>query len=83
VLAVVGSASIGNAPSFAYLALSTVLRLLVGGRHDEFAKDVELLALRHQLVVLGRRQWRPLLRPGGRVFLAALARMLPRREPKD
>jgi hypothetical protein len=34
--------------SFAYLAFSAVVRLLVGNQRDEFAKDVELLVLRHQ-----------------------------------
>jgi putative transposase len=64
--------------SFAYFAFSAVLRLLVRGRSSEFANDVELLVLRHQLVVLGRQERRLSLRPADRAFLAALARVLPR-----
>ncbi len=65
--------------SFAYLVFSAVLRLLVRRRQPEFALDLELIVLRHQLSVLSRQHQRPRFRRADRAFFAALARLLPHR----
>jgi transposase InsO family protein len=51
------------------------LRLLVMSNTD---KDIEILALRHQLAILQRRIDKPRLTPPDRTFLAALLHILPR-----
>ena len=63
--------------SFAYLVFGALLRLVAARRRDSFAREVELLALRHELVVLRRQAGAPRLRPADRAFLAGLARLLP------
>jgi putative transposase len=50
-----------------------------GSAGREFAKDVELVVLRHKLSVLARQQQRPKLRSADRALIAALARLLPHR----
>jgi putative transposase len=61
----------------AYLTLCRSIRLLVLLARGDAAKDLELLVLRHQLVVL-RQTPRPKLEPTDRALLAAVSRVLPR-----
>ncbi len=61
-----------------YLALRRAISLLVLVARGEAAKDLEILALRHQLTVLRRQIPHPKLQPADRALLAALSRVLPR-----
>jgi putative transposase len=62
----------------AYLTLCRSIQLLVLLARSDAAKDLEILVLRHQLVVLRRQIARPRLEPADRAVLAALSRVLPR-----
>ncbi len=54
-----------------YFALRRFFGLLSVSDSSDVSKDIEILVLRHQLRVLGRRAGRPRLRRLDRVLLAA------------
>ena len=60
-----------------YQMLSTLLGWLVLRARSDTAKEIEILVLRHQLAVLGRRSGRPRLSWAARALIAALTRLLP------
>lgn len=62
----------------AYLALTCMIRFLRLLAMSNADKDIEILALRHQLTVLQRRVGKPRLTPPDRAFLAALLHKIPR-----
>jgi putative transposase len=64
--------------TFVYLAVRQVLELLVLLARSDDAKEIELLALRHEVAVLRRQVSRQTFTPADRAFLASLSRLLPR-----
>ncbi|MFC0541911.1 hypothetical protein [Kutzneria chonburiensis] len=66
---------------FAYLAVSDAFAALRLLHMTDREKDIEILALRHQLTVLQRQlgDQRPRLRPEDRALLVPLARVMVRR----
>jgi transposase len=64
--------------SFVYFALRRVFELAALLARSERSKELEILALRHELAVLRRRHRRAQLKPADRALLAALSQVLPR-----
>jgi putative transposase len=64
--------------SLLYLLARRLFELLRVHRMDDFEKDAEILALRHQLSVLKRQVKRPRLTWSDRAFISLLTRLLPR-----
>ncbi len=69
--------------SLMYLVIRMLLRLLIPDGRGEADKDLEIVVLRHELIVLRRQSKRPRFRPSDRAFLAAAARRLPRARWED
>src|SRR5438552_18923149 len=64
--------------NLAYWLLRRLLELLLLLGRSEQRKELEILLLRHELLVLRRQVARPQRRPADRVVLAALGQALPR-----
>ncbi len=66
-----------------YLVVRSVLGLLVVLFRRDMSKDAELLVLRHENAVLRRHVGRVRYEPADRAWLAALARLMPRRRRSE
>jgi putative transposase len=66
------------AVSLVYVLVCRLFELVVLLGRGERSKELEILVLRHELLILRRQVRRPRFTPGDRLLLAALSRMLPR-----
>jgi hypothetical protein len=64
--------------AFVYFALRRLFELVVLSLRAERSKEIEILALRHEVAILRRQMGRPAFQPADRALLAALSRLLPR-----
>jgi putative transposase len=60
-----------------YLALTSVFAFIRLLPMSDTNKDIDILTLRHQLIILQRQIGKPRLTPPDRAFLAALLHGLP------
>jgi putative transposase len=65
--------------SLVYLVVCRLFALLVLLARRDRSKELEILALRHELAILRRQAGRPRFEPHDRLVLAALSRVAPRR----
>jgi putative transposase len=73
-----GARARGQLWAFAYLSLRRVFEFVVLLSRSADAKEIELLALRHEVAMLRRQVKRRSFDPADRALLAALSRLLPR-----
>jgi putative transposase len=64
--------------SVVYVVFLRILQLVLLLFRSAESKDLEIVVLRHELVVLRRHVRRPTFRAADRLFLAAASRSLPR-----
>ena len=73
-----GAAARSQLWTFAYLSVRRVLEFVVLLARSDDAKEIELLALRHEVAMLRRQVKRQSFDPADRALLAVLSRFLPR-----
>ena len=61
-----------------YLLLRRVLQLTAGSSNEQIQTEVEVMVVRHQLMILKRQVGRPRLRRRDRSLMAGISRALPR-----